>query len=148
MTDDQEPLLFRAELGTLRPVTEAATDAVRALPAGTLVRVEIVKTAGNVRRLAWYWVMLKIAVENLADRFDGPVNAKMLHKWLKVRFGLSKPVRSKKTGEVIGYDEGSIAFNRLPENERAPFIDEAVVFLAEQLGTSPDTLREESQRAA
>jgi len=148
MADDQEPLLGRVELGTLRPVTEAAIDALRAIPPGTLVRFEIVKTTGNIRRLAWYWVMLKIAVENLADRFDGPVNAKMLHKWLKVRFGLSKPVRSKKTGEVIGYDEGSIAFNRLPENERALYINDAVGFLADQLGTTPDTLRGEAQRAA
>lgn len=144
---DEEPLLGRVDLGALRPVTEAAADALRALPPGTIVRFTIVKTTGNVKRLAWYWVMLKIAVENLTDRFDGPVNAKMMHSWLKARFGLSKPVRSKKTGEIIGYDEGSIAFHSMPENERAPYIEGAVNFLAEQLGTDPSTLRDEAQRA-
>lgn len=143
---DAEPLLFRAELGMLRPISGAAEDAVRCLPAGSIVRVEIKQTRGNWRRLAWYWVMLKIAVENLADRFGGPVNSKMLHSWLKARFGLSKPVRSKKTGEIIGYDEGSIAFHSMPENERAPYIEGAVNFLADQLGTDPATLRDEAQR--
>ena len=145
---DVEPLLCRVVLGTLRPMSGAAEDAIRALPAGSIVRIEIKQTRGNYKRLAWYWVMLKLAVDNLADRFDGPVNSGMMHKWLKQRFGLSKPVRSKKTGEIIGYDEGSIAFHSMPENERAPYIEGAVNFLAEQLGTDPSTLREESQRAA
>lgn len=145
---DDEPLLCRVELGMLRPMTGAAEDAVRALPAGSVVRIEIKQTRGNYKRLAWYWVMLKIAIENLADRFDGPVNSKMLHRWLKQRFGLSKPVRSKKTGEIIGYDDGSIAFHSMPENERAAFIEQATEFLADQLGTEPSTLTTEARRAA
>ncbi len=145
---DTEPLLCRVELGMLRPMSGAAEDAIRALKAGSIVRIEIKQTRGNYRRLAWYWVMLKLAVENLSDRFDGPVNSKMMHSWLKARFGLSKPVRSKKTGEIIGYDEGSISFHSMPENERAAFIESAVNLLADQLGTDPSTLREESQRAA
>jgi hypothetical protein len=143
---DEEPLLCRVELGLLRPMSGAAEDAIRALPPGSIVRIEVKQTRGNWRRLAWYWVMLKIAVENLADRFDGPVNSKMMHSWLKARFGLSKPVRSKKTGEIIGYDEGSISFHSMPENERAPYIEGAVNFLAEQLGTDPSTLRSEAER--
>ena len=53
---DTEPLLFKASLGALRPANGAAEEAVRAVE-GT-VRIEIKRTRGNVRRLAWYWVML------------------------------------------------------------------------------------------
>jgi len=146
VTDD--PLLFRNDLGALRPDSPAAVEAMRAFKQGETLRIEIKRTRGNIGRLRWYWAMLRIALDNLGDRFDGPVTPVMLHKWLKIRFGLSQPVRSKKTGEIIGYDEGSIAFHRLPESERAPFIEWAVEFLAEQLGTDPATLKNEANRVS
>lgn len=97
---DTEPLIFRCQLGTLRPVTEAAEDALRKIGNGN-VRIEIKRTVGNVKRMAWYWVMLKLALENLDDAFDGPITAKALHRWMKREAGLAQPIRSKKTGEII-----------------------------------------------
>ena len=146
MTDD--PLLFRNDLGALRPDSPAAVDAMQAFKQGKTLRIEIKRTRGNIGRLRWYWAMLRLALDNLGDRFDGTVTPVMLHKWLKIRFGLSKPVRSKRNNEIIGYDEGSIAFHRLPESERAPFIEWAVEFLAEQLGTDPATLKNEAHRVS
>lgn len=145
---DTEPLLFRVQLGALRPINGAAADALKALADGSMVRVEIKRTQGNVKRMAWYWVMLKIALDNLEDAFDGPVTTGMLHNWLKRQAGLGKPIKSRKTGEVIDHDYGSIAFHNMPENERAAFIDFAIRVLAKRLGCHPEVLTSEAQRAA
>lgn len=142
---DKEPLLFRNVLGTLRPICGASDDALKAIGDAT-VRVEIKRTTGNIKRLAWYWVMLKIFLDNIeGDAFDGPVNTDMIHKWLKREAGLAKPVRSNKTGEILDYDYDSISFAKMTENERAEFVDFACKVLSRRLGVDVDTLRAEAQ---
>lgn len=144
---DTEPLLFRVQLGTLRPMNGAAEDALKAIGSSGPVRVEIKRTVGNTRRMAWYWVMLKIAIDNLSDAFDGPVSTKTLHRWLKREAGIAKPVRSLKTGEIIDYDYDSIAFHNMTEPERAEFIDFASKKLAARLGVDPHVLIGEAKAA-
>lgn len=144
---DTEPLLFKIQLGTLRPMTGAAEDALKLIGNGATVRIEIKRTTGNVKRMAWYWVMLKIALANLADAFDGPVTTKMLHRWLKREAGHAKPIRSVKTGDIIDYDYDSIAFHNMPENERAEYIDFASKKLATRLGVDPHLLTDEARAA-
>lgn len=145
---DTEPLLFRPLLGALRPACGAAEDAMSALPAGSLVRIEIKKTTGNVKRLAWYWVMLKLVLENLEDAFDGPMTTKALHRWLKREAGLATPIRSKRTGEIIDWDYDSISFATMPENERAEFVDFASKKLSARLGVDVETLKQEAMTQA
>lgn len=142
---DKEPLLGRVQLGSLRPINGAAEDALKAVPAGSVVRFEIKRTRGNIKRLSWYWVLLKIALDNLSDAFDGPVTTKALHHWLKREYGLAKPIISKKTGEIIDYDYDSISFNSMPEHERAEFVDFACRKLSARLGVDVDTLRREAE---
>lgn len=142
---DDEPLLFRVVLGTLRPMSGAAEDALRAIGNGEIVRIEVKKVRGNIKRLSWYWVMLRVALENLGDAFEGNMTTGILHKWLKRRAGLAKPITSRKTGEIIEWDYGSIAFQNLPELERAEFIDFASKFLAARLGCDPDELMNEAK---
>ena len=144
---DVEPLLCRAIMGALRPMNGAAEDAIKAITAGSIVRIEIKRTVGNIKRMAWYWVMLKLALDNLSDAFDGPMTTKMLHRWLKREAGLVKPVRSKKTGEIIDYDYDSISFHTMPENERADYIDFASNLLAKRLGVDVMTLQKEAMAA-
>ena len=144
---DAEPLLFKVVLGTLRPMSGAAEEALQAIGNGQTVRIEVKRVRGNLKRLAWYWTMLKIACENLGDAFDGPITSGMLHKWLKRRAGLAKPITSKKTGEVFDYDYGSIAFHNMPENERSTFVDFASETLAARLGCHPMELQSEAKAA-
>lgn len=144
---DNEPLLFRTVLGTLRPLSGASEEALRSIGNGETVRIEIKRTTGNVRRMAWYWVMLKIALENLEDAFDGPVTTTALHKWLKREAGLAKPIVSKKTGEVLDYDYDSIAFHNMTEDQRAAFVDFASLKLSARLGCDPATLVSEAKAA-
>lgn len=141
---DSEPLLFRAQLGALRPANGAAEEAVKQID-GT-VRVEIKRTGGNLKRLAWYWVMLRLFLEN-SDFFDGPMTPKLLHRELKKKAGLATPIRSKATGEIIDWDVDSISFNSMPENERAEFVDFVCNYLSGALGVPVETLKQEAQAA-
>lgn len=144
---DTEPLLFRTVLGNLRPLNGASEEALRHIGNGQTVRIEIKRTTGNVRRLAWYWVMLKIALENLEDAFDGPVTTRALHRWLKREAGLATPIISKKTGEVLDYDYDSIAFHNMTEDQRAAFVDFASEKLAARLGCAVEDLTTEAKAA-
>ena len=137
---DVEPLLFRTVLGVLRPLNGASEEALKHIGNGQTVRIEIKRTTGNIRRLAWYWVMLKIALENLEDAFEGPVTTKALHRWLKRESGLATPIISRKTREIIDYDYDSIAFSNMTEDERASFVDFASEKLAARLGCDPAEL--------
>lgn len=144
---DKEPLLFRAMLGTLRPISAAAEEATRA-NSGNVVRVEVKRTTGNTRRLALYWVVLRIAVEQLSDAFDGVISTKALHRWLKREYGLAKPIVSKKTGEIIDYDYDSIGFANMAEHERAAFIDWTIEKLSARIGCDVTTLSNEARKEA
>lgn len=143
---DREPILCRVQLGTLRPVNEAAEEVLRALGNGALVRIEVVKATGNVKRMAFYWVMLRVALNNLIDAFDGPMKPNALHLWLKRHLGLSKPIRAKSTGEIIAWDDDSIAFHNMNEAERSEFVSDVRDLLAKRLGVPPEILMDEARR--
>lgn len=141
---DSEPLLFTVSLGALRPNGDAAEELLKSLGQGQVVRIEVKRARGNVLRLRWYWKMLRLFLDNMDDAFEGTMTPTILHKWLKRTAGLATPVKSKKTGEVIDWDYGSIAFHNMPESERAPFVDFASKTLSERLGVDMKTLRKEA----
>lgn len=141
---DKEPILFRPIFGALRPITPAAQELVASLP-NKAVRVEIANIRGNTKRLALYWICLKKACELLSDAVEGVLNRNALHRWLKREEGLAHPITSKKTGEIIDYDYESISFERMPEAERAKFIDAALERISRRLGCDVTQLREEAQ---
>jgi hypothetical protein len=139
---DKEPILFRRAFGALRPATPAAERLVGELP-DRAVRVEVKGIRGNTRRLALYWCCLKVACEQLSDAVGGIMSPRILHRYLKRRLGLSSPVVSKKTGEIIDWNDESVAFENMPENERADFIDQALALLSDWIGCDITTLRAE-----
>ena len=142
---DTEPLLFRVELGVLRPANAAAEEAAKAVN-GQTVRIEIKRTTGNVLRLRWYWVMLRLFLENIEDgAFEGNMTPAVLHRWLKREAGLATKITSSKTGEIIDWDYGSISFHRMPENERSEFVNFAAEKLSARLGVDVNTLKNEAQ---
>jgi hypothetical protein len=141
---DKQPALFRKVFGSLRPVTPAAEELLASVP-DRAVRVEIKNIKGNTRRLALYWVSLKLGCEQLSDAVDGKMSPRILHRYLKRRCGLSSPIISKKTGEVIDWDDESIAFENMPEHERAAYIDQALEKLSEWIGCDVTQLRDEAQ---
>lgn len=144
MAVDKEPMLFRRAFGGLRPVTPGAEEMLAGLP-DCAVRVEIKGIRGNTRRLALYWCCLKVGCEQLSDAVDGVLSPRLLHRYLKRRCGVSSPVMSKKTGEIIEWDDESIAFENMPEHERAAYIDDALGKLSEWIGCDVTTLRNEGE---
>ncbi len=141
---DREPILFRKAFGSLRPVTPEAEAMLATLP-DRAVRVEVKGIKGNTRRLAFYWVCLKVGCEQLSDAVDGIMTPRILHRFLKRRCGLSTPIVSKKTGEVVEWDDESIAFENMPESARAEYIDQAVGKLSEWIGCDVTELRREGE---
>lgn len=142
---DKQPILFRKVFGAMRPVTPAAVELVESLASDRSYRADFKGIKGNTRRLALYWCCLKVACEQLSDAVDGQMSPRLLHRFLKRRLGLSSPVVSKKTGEIIEWDDESIAFENMPENERMAFIDQALALLSEWIGCDVVTLRSEAQ---
>lgn len=140
---DREPILFRRVFGALRPVTPAAEKLVESLDPQRSYRADVKGIRGNTRRLALYWCCLKVACEQLSDAVDGTMTPRLLHRYLKRRCGLSSPVISKKTGEIVEWDDESIAFENMPESERADFIDQALGLLSDWIGCDVTTLRSE-----
>ncbi len=141
---DKQPILFRRAFGALRPVTPAAEELLATLP-DKAVRVEVHGIRGNTARLALYWCCLKVACEQLSDAVDGVMRPQNLHRWLKRESGLATPIVSRKTGEIIDYDYESIGFEKMPEVERARFIDAALEKISHRLGCDVTTLRAEGE---
>lgn len=141
---DKQPALFRKVFGSLRPVTPAAEELLATVP-DRAVRIEIKNVRGNTRRLALYFCCLKVACEQLSDAVDGVMTPRLLHRYLKRRCGLSSPIISKKTGEIIEWDDESIAFEHMKEHERAAYIDDALGKLSEWIGCDVTTLKSEGQ---
>lgn len=143
MTDNQ-PALFRKVFGSLRPVTPAAEELLASAP-DRAVRIEIKNIKGNTRRLALYWVCLKVGCEQLSDAVDGIMTPRLLHRYLKRRCGISSPVISKKTGEIIEWDDESISFENMKEHERASYIDHALDTLSKWIGCDVTELKREGE---
>ena len=141
---DRQPALFRKAFGSLRPVTPAAEELMKAIP-DRAVRVDVSGVKGNTRRLAFYWVCLKVGCEHLSDAVEGIMTPRILHRFLKRRCGLSTPIISKKTGEVVEWDDESIAFEKMKEADRAEYIDQALTKLSEWIGCDVRELRAEGE---
>ena len=144
--DGKEPILFRKQFGGLRPATPAAEQALSMHKQGALLRIEFAKIRGNTRRLGLYWCVLAVAAEQLSDAVDGVMSRGLLDDWLRREYGISKPVTSRKTGEIIGYDRGRIAFDKMPETERAAYLDWTIDKLSSRLGCDVTTLRQEAEQ--
>ena len=141
---DKQPALFRKAFGSLRPVTPAAEELIKAMPERAM-RIDITGIRGNTKRLAFYWICLKVGCEHLSDAVDGIMTPRILHRFLKRRCGLSTPIVSKKTGEIVEWDDESIAFERMSEAERAEYIDQALTKLSEWIGCDIASLRSEGE---
>lgn len=142
---DEPPMLFRKRLGGLFPANPTAEQAVAAID-DRPVRVKITQMRGNARRNGLYWVVLGIASPMLEERLDGPMTVGMLHRILKRKAGLAKPVVLPSGDMEWDYD--SISFAKMTEPKRAEFIDWSLRTLANWLGCTPDELRREGEIAA
>jgi hypothetical protein len=59
------------------------------------------------------------------------VNEQALHKWMKIRLGVTVPIPLK-SGRVE-YVDGSISFDSMSEEEFAPYLDRAIRLIVDEL---------------
>lgn len=142
---DTPPVLVRKVLGSLRPANKAAEEAFASLD-DKPVRIKITRTTGNTRRNALYWSCLAIAAPMLSEKLDGDaLNSELLHRILKHRAGLCRVFALPSGDSIIDYD--STSFSKMPENERAKFIDWALQTVSKWLGVDVQDLLREGESA-
>jgi hypothetical protein len=139
---DEPPLLARKVLGSLRPANRACEDALAALD-DKPIRIRITRTSGNIKRNALYWACLGLAAPMLSERIEGEaLSVDLLHRILKDKAGKYRLVKLPSGDTIKDYD--SISFSKMPENERAAFIDWALETLSKWLGVDVADLRREA----
>lgn len=142
---DEPVYLARKVLGSLRPANKAAEEAFAAVD-DKLVRIRITRTNGNVKRNALYWSCLALAAPMLSERIEGDaLNAELLHRILKDRYGLVRTVVLPSGDTIKDYE--STSFAKMTEPERAAFIDWALTTLSRWLGVNVTDLRREADAA-
>lgn len=140
---DTAPLTFRRVLGSLRPVGAAAEQAMAAI-GDDIVRIEIKRMRGNVRRNALYWSCLAVAAPMLSERLDGDaLTPDLPHRVLKDRAGLVRLIHLP-SGDVLK-DYDSTSFASMSEPDRAKFIDFALATVSKWLGCDVTDLRREGE---
>ena len=143
---DAAPLTFRRVLGSLRPVGPAAEAALSAI-GDDIVRIDIKRMRGNVRRNALYWSCLSVAAPMLSERVEGDaLTPELLHRVLKDRAGLVRLIKLP-SGDVLK-DYDSTSFAKMAEPERAAFIDFALATLSKWLSVDVTDLRREGEAQA
>lgn len=113
----------------LCPETELDAAAIEPIPQGFSVRVEI-KQQRSHPRLRAYWAMLKEVV----DATDCASSPEKLHEALKLGLGIVEYVR------IDGFDyaiPGSIAFDKMTENEMVAYFTRAQEWLGRTYGYEP-----------
>jgi len=146
MSRDRPPLIMRRTLGTLRPDSEAAENALRSIDEGARVIVEIKRSPRNVGRHRLYWKLLSIAAENLEDRVVGHLDAELLHDLLKQKLGLGEWTILP-SGDRIFHAQ-STSFHRMSEPAFVEHFERVNATLAKWLGVDPIVLLEEAKRDA
>lgn len=143
---DTPPLLFARSLGSLRPVNPAAVAALDALKPGARIEVKFGRGGFNQRRLGFYWIMMSVASEALADKVDGPLDAELLHRLLKHKLKLGREVVLP-SGDIY-FDVESISVASMSEPDRAAWISRVETTLSKWLGVEVSELIDEARSAA
>lgn len=143
MSGDSEkpPLFFTKQLGSLRPQSRAAEEAMKAIE-GT-VRVRITRVNRNQRRRAFYWVMLSVAAQALHDQHEIDMDAELLHDTLKRKLMLGKEVVLP-SGEVV-FKPASTSDKAMDEVARAAWTDRVVNTLSRWLKVPVEVLMDEAR---
>lgn len=136
---DQPPMIFEKVLGSLRPVNEAARDAVKAIDGKCVIK--ITRMTRNQRRRGFYWTLLGVVAELLTDRTGTPWDAETLHDDLRERLGLGEwlvtPTGRRK------FKPRSTSDKSMNEADRARWTDRVVSYLSNAIGVEAHLLIDE-----
>lgn len=108
-------------------------DNIRKLKAGDRIKVQL-HTGRSPSRLRFYWQMLW----KLVDATECTPNAEALHSVIKLDLGYATPVRLRNGMTVLV--PGSIAFDRMTEEEFGGFLDRAIQWIGANYGVTPEEI--------
>lgn len=112
-------LLMRKSLGDLTPADEHAEAAMRRLKDGAHVSVEMIRQR-NPQFHKKYWALLKLVFDNRNDERELLYpSIEDLHAAVKICAGLR--TRIELPDGTVGFRAGSIAWNKLSEDDFAAF---------------------------
>ena len=127
MAKNEKPPIYMIRRGdVLVPDMGMDRDALAAIPQGAKVKVHIVEPR-NVERLRAYWAMLGEVVKAT----ECAPTTEALHELVKLETGFVIHVRMGQHKIAL---PGSIAFDKISEQEMATFFRSAERFLAETYG--------------
>lgn len=115
-------------------------EAIAKFNAGDRIKVTL-HTGRSPSRLRFYWQMLG----KLVSATDCAPNAEALHSVIKLDLGYATPVRLRNGMTVLV--PGSIAFDRMTEQEFSNFLERAIAWVAQNYGVTPDEIMNGSAAA-
>lgn len=115
-------------------------DAIARFAAGDRIKITM-HTGRSPARLRFYWQLLG----KLVSATDCAPNAEALHSVVKLDLGYATPVRLKNGMTVLV--PGSIAFDRMTEQEFQNFLDRAIEWVARNYGVTPEEIMNGSAAA-
>jgi len=117
--------LVAKQLGTLRPVDDAGTDALRKIGNGELVMIEM-KRPRNVKHHRMFWALMTLVHENMdGDRYP---TVEDLVAAIKIAAGLR--TRIELPNGDVGFIPGSIAFSKMDQTAFDAFYDRTCDLIA------------------
>lgn len=133
---DSAPLVFEKVLGSLRPSNGAATEALKAIEGRCVVK--ITRMTRNQRRRAWYWVMLDVVAEVMADKTGTPWDAETLHEDIRERLGMGEWLQTMSGRRKFKFR--STSDKAMTEIDRARWTDRVATYLSRQIGVEMQEL--------
>lgn len=120
------PILLRRQ-GRFLVAADGVTERfLEQLPNSKLLRARDITQPRSRPRNRLYWALVSLVADNMEN-----VNEKALHKWIKIRLGITIPIPLK-SGR-IEYVDGSISFDGMSEEEFAPYLDKAIRLIVDEL---------------
>lgn len=124
---DRPPILVQRRGDFLVPQAPVDGERIRELPAGKALKATITQPRRSSPQNRLYWSLLGIVCENL----DQDVQPEHLHDWLKLKLGLTTPIRQR-NGEVVHVPR-SIAFDKMEHGEFTAYFDRVKTLIVTQL---------------
>ena len=127
MASERPPIMVQRRGEFLIPQAPVDGERIRELPAGKALKVTVSQPRRSNPQLRLYWSLLGVVCENL----DQPLKPEDLHEWVKLKMGLTTPVKQR-NGEVVEVPR-SVAFDKMEHGEFTAYFDRVKRLIVDHL---------------
>jgi hypothetical protein len=138
---DKPPIMVQRRGEFLMPQAPVDGERIRELPAGKALKVTVSQPRRSSPQNRLYWSLLGVVCENL----DQPIEPEHLHDWLKLKLGMTTPIRQR-NGEIVQVPR-SIAFDKMEHGEFTAYFARVKTLIVDQLipGLNSEALEREAR---